>query len=337
MPLNYAALLREIGRGVSGFRDLDEDTAHALFAHMLDGEVPELELGGILIALRIKGEALAETRGFLRALNERVTPLAAPDGRWRPVLLPTYNGARRAANLTALLALLLQREGIPVLLHGLSGAALAAFGEDRGDEPAEPANDEQPVAALRFGRVTTDEVLAALNIAPAETAVAAGDLLASTRLAYIATQALAPGAAQVLALRARLGLRSSVHSLVKLIDPFGGAGFRVVSVSHPDYVRRMRELMVDTRADALLLRGTEGEPYANPRRRPLLERFARGDIVETVPAEEGTLAQLQEMPQSNDAGVTAAWIRAVLEGQVPVPAPIAAQVALCARGARHPV
>ncbi len=32
---------------------------------MLNGEVPELELGGILIALRIKGEGEAEMRGFL--------------------------------------------------------------------------------------------------------------------------------------------------------------------------------------------------------------------------------------------------------------------------------
>ena len=175
-----------------------------------------------------------------------------------------------------------------------------------------------------------------MQIAPAQTAAAAADLLASTGLAYIATQALAPGAAQVLALRARLGLRSSVHSLVKLIDPFGGAGFRVVSVSHPDYVRRMRELMVATRADALLLRGTEGEPYANPRRQPLLERFACGQLVETIAAEEGTLVQLPEMPPSNDAGVTAAWIRAVIDGRIPVPAPLLTQVALCARGARHP-
>ncbi|MEF8769703.1 hypothetical protein [Candidatus Accumulibacter contiguus] len=36
------------------------------------------------------------------------------------MVIPTYNGARRNANLTPLLALLLQRFGVPVLLHGLS-------------------------------------------------------------------------------------------------------------------------------------------------------------------------------------------------------------------------
>jgi anthranilate phosphoribosyltransferase len=230
---------------------------------------------------------------------------------------------------------LLQREGIPVLLHGLSGAALVAMGEDGEGEQEEAPATAGAQAALRFGRVTTDEVLAALGILPAETGADACALLATSGLAYIATEALAPGAARVLALRARLGLRSSVHSLVKLIDPFGGAGFRVISVSHPDYVRRMRELMSDSRADGLLLRGTEGEPYANPRRRPLLERFSEGQVVETLPAEEGTIANLPDMPRSNDASVTAGWIRRVLDGQITVPEPIAAQVAMCARGARR--
>jgi anthranilate phosphoribosyltransferase len=37
------------------------------------------------------------------------------------VVLPSYNGARRLPVLTPLLALLLAREGLPVLLHGTFG------------------------------------------------------------------------------------------------------------------------------------------------------------------------------------------------------------------------
>ena len=44
--------------------------------------------------------------------------VTVPDGP-RCVVLPTYNGARKEANLTPLLALLLQRFGIPVVVHGL--------------------------------------------------------------------------------------------------------------------------------------------------------------------------------------------------------------------------
>ena len=48
-------LIREIGRGARGARDLGRERAQAMFAAMLDGEVPELELGAILVAMRIKG------------------------------------------------------------------------------------------------------------------------------------------------------------------------------------------------------------------------------------------------------------------------------------------
>lgn len=86
---------------------------------MLAGAVPELELGGILIALRIKGEAEEEMLGFYQAMQQQVLPLQAPQGRPLPVVLPSYNGARKQANLTPLLALLLAKVGLPVVVHGV--------------------------------------------------------------------------------------------------------------------------------------------------------------------------------------------------------------------------
>ncbi|SQA96483.1 glycosyl transferase family protein [Cedecea neteri] len=49
---------------------LDFDTARGLYSHMLKGEVPDLELGGVLIALRIKGEGEAEMLGFYEAMKQ---------------------------------------------------------------------------------------------------------------------------------------------------------------------------------------------------------------------------------------------------------------------------
>ncbi|MDT1832915.1 DNA-binding protein YbiB, partial [Acinetobacter baumannii] len=62
--MEYSKIIKEVGRGKNRARDLDEETARALYARMLNSEVPELELGGILIALRIKGEGEAEMKGF---------------------------------------------------------------------------------------------------------------------------------------------------------------------------------------------------------------------------------------------------------------------------------
>ena len=45
-----ARFIKEIGRGPHGARSLSPEDTHALYAAMLDGRVPELELGAVLLA-----------------------------------------------------------------------------------------------------------------------------------------------------------------------------------------------------------------------------------------------------------------------------------------------
>ena len=91
-----------------------------LYGALLDGSVPDLEQGAIAIALRMKTETVDEMAGFLAAANERLPRLGRPSGAVRPIVIPSYNGVRRSANLSPRLARLLRRFGVPVLGHGLS-------------------------------------------------------------------------------------------------------------------------------------------------------------------------------------------------------------------------
>ena len=118
--MEYSKIIKEVGRGKNHARDLDEETARALYARMLNSEVPELELGGILIALRIKGEGEAEMKGFYAAMQQHTLRLTPPAGKPMPIVIPSYNGARKQANLTPLLAMLLHKLGFPVVVHGVS-------------------------------------------------------------------------------------------------------------------------------------------------------------------------------------------------------------------------
>jgi anthranilate phosphoribosyltransferase len=310
-PIALAELISKIGRGSHGASDLSTDSAKELFAAMLDGAAPPLELGAVLLAYRVKGESVAELIGFMAALSERMAHLEVPADGPRPVVLPTYNGARRLPNLTALLALLLRRYRVPVLLHG----------------PVDADND--------FGRVTTVAVLSNLGIEPARSVAEAQQQLLHEGITYAPIALLAPGLAELLALRRRLGVRSTAHTVAKLIDPFGGAGFRIVSVTHPDYLKRMREFLTATHADALLLRGTEGEPFANPRRQPQLECFAAGVGTILFEAEPGTLTALPSLPGAIDAATAAAWIAAAVAGEHPVPQPIVNELACCLHATRQ--
>ena len=98
--MSYGHYIKEIGRGAQGARDLSQEDARQLYAAMLDGGVPDLELGALILGLRVKGESLDEMLGFLAATDERTHQFEMPHGRGRPVVLPTYNGARKEANLT---------------------------------------------------------------------------------------------------------------------------------------------------------------------------------------------------------------------------------------------
>ena len=118
--MDYRKIIKEVGRGKNHARDLDQETAHALYTHMLNGDVPELEMGGILIALRIKGEGEAEMRGFYEAMQAQTLRLTPPVAKPMPIVIPSYNGARKQANLTPLLAILLHKLGFPVVVHGVS-------------------------------------------------------------------------------------------------------------------------------------------------------------------------------------------------------------------------
>ena len=113
--MSIAPYLKEIGRGKDGARALSQAQAHDLMAQVLDRQVSEAERGAFAIAMRIKGETTEELAGFTAAALERSLVL---EGDVLPVLLPSYNGARKLPNLTALLALLLAQEGVPVLVHG---------------------------------------------------------------------------------------------------------------------------------------------------------------------------------------------------------------------------
>ncbi len=249
--------------------------------------------------MRIKGESLDELAGFLEACESSYPHLKAPTGTV-PLVIPAYNGARQLPNLTPLLASLVAREGVPVLVHGV---------------PEDP------------GRVTTIEVFQAMGITPAQSITEAEEQLATRKLAVITIDALAPAIARTLKLRRDIGLRSSAHTLVKMIQPFTTKAVRLVSVTHPEYLDRMRAFFTQHSANALLLRGAEGEAVAHPRREPVIE-WLDGKTAEVL---RSTPEENPDLPDSRDAKITALWIQEALARNRPTPAAITHQVACSVR------
>ena len=78
---SIARYIRVIGRGKEGARSLDAAQAHDLMSQVLDGRISDLEIGAFALAMRIKGESVAELSGFLRAVHERCLALPDPPAR----------------------------------------------------------------------------------------------------------------------------------------------------------------------------------------------------------------------------------------------------------------
>lgn len=297
--MKLAPYLKEIGRGKEGARSLDAEQAHAVMAAILDGEVGEVELGAFVMAMRIKGESQAELSGFLRAVRERCLHLSPTRGT---VVLPSYNGSRKLPNLTTLLALLLAQHDIQVLVHG-------------------PLRDP--------GRVTSAEVFQTLGLPVARVPDDIDDAWRRHEPVFIATEDLCPALARLLEVRWTVGLRNSGHTVAKLLDPCrGGQSLRIVNYTHPEYGVSLKTFLQESAADAMLMRGTEGEPVADPRRMPRIDTFIGGVHRQelSIAPQEGVLSELPLLPRETDASTTALYIQSVVSGEKPAPLPLQQQV-----------
>jgi anthranilate phosphoribosyltransferase len=306
--MSIAAYIKIIGRGKEGARSLGVSASRDLFEQVLDRKVSDLEIGAFCLAMRIKGESINELDGFVQASHARCIDLgsAARVAARGIVVLPSYNGARKLPNLTALLAIELARQGVSVLVHGL---------------PHDPS------------RVTTGQVFEAAGLPVVRDSAGLSAAWLTGQPAFMSIADLCAPMEQLLAVRWTIGLRNPGHSVAKLLDPFSGLlevgvrSMRVVNHTHPEYAQSLAGFIQHIQANAMLMRGTEGEPVADARRLPKCDVFIQGRRVDELclSPEQGVLTSLPDLPASLSAADTAAYLRNVHEGQHPVPSAIEAQ------------
>ena len=297
--MGISAYIKEIGRGKDGARALTREQAADLMGQLLDGQVSDLEIGAFCLAMRIKGETPEEMAGFIDAAQQRLHHFESP-ATTPTVVISSYNGSRKLPLLTPLLASLVAREGFAVLVHG---------------------------STTEGTRVTSEQVFSAMGTTPAQRPTR----LEPGRVVYAPTAVLSTALQALLDVRRVVGLRNPAHSLVKMLNPMQGRALLVCSHTHPEYALSMTQTLSLIQANALLLRGTEGEPVADPRRTPAMTGFASGYATLMYEQQVGSLTDIPALPQNNSAQATATFIQSVLDGPQPVPSPLAQQVQVLCR------
>jgi len=206
-PHPFARFINILGRGKTLTRSLTIEEAEEAMAMILKGETLPEQLGAFLMLLRVKEESPAEIAGFVRAARAAIrAPAHAPrvDIDWS-----SYAGKGRQLPWFILSALILARNGWRVFMHGAE--------------------------AHTEGRIYTGAALRTLGAPVSASLDEAADALTARNFAYLPIDALSPKIADMLELRPILGLRSPVHTLARMLNPFA-APCMLQGVFHPGYM-----------------------------------------------------------------------------------------------------
>ena len=113
---------------------LDQASAYAAFGTIMEGGATPAQIGGFLMALRVRGETVDEITGAVRAMRERMTTVDAPVDAFD--IVGTGGDGAGTVNVSTCAAFVLAGCGMTIAKHGnralssRSGAAdvLAALG-----------------------------------------------------------------------------------------------------------------------------------------------------------------------------------------------------------------
>lgn len=231
-----ADYVRILARGKNASRSMTREEALFTMEQLLSDDCRPEQLGAILMLLRVKEETAEELAGFAAAIDQNWPQ----DSINVDLVWPSYAGKRRQPFWCLLSALLLEQLGYKVLFHGS--------------------------LAHTEGRVYLHEVFSQLGLTEFNTTA---DLLRQAdrgmpAISYLPCQALNPKLQDWLGLKAILGVRSPINTVLKTIAPCGIPS--VQGIFHPNYANIHVGAAELNASDMLVIKGEGGEFEVNPER-----------------------------------------------------------------------
>lgn len=253
----FAQYIQILGKGRRGARDMTQQEALQAMDMVLNGQVEPVQVGAFLMLMRVKEETPAEMAGFALAARRSLNvpqDFPAVDLDWA-----SYAGKRRQLPWFLLSALLLASHGVKVLMHGM-----------------QVKND---------GRVYTPDALASLGFVNCQSFAQAAQQLQKRNFAFISLDTMNPILQHFIDLKLTLGLRSPMHSVVRMLNP-GRAATSIMGIFHPGYDETHQaaaQLMGDS--NLVVFKGEGGEAERNPDTECLVRLLSNGEMLnETWPA-----------------------------------------------------
>ena len=248
----FAEFIRILGKGKKGSRPLTQDEAYRAMKMIMTDQVQPVQLGAFLMLMRVKEETPEELAGFVLAARESCHlegERALVDLDWS-----SYAGKRRHLPWFLLSALLLAENGTNVFMHGAKG----------------PGAD----------RLYTQDALKYLGLECSTSIEQTRQQLKQQHFSYLSLEYFCPKLHEIIALRPLLGLRSPVHTLVRLLNPFN-ADYSIQGIFHPGYrpVHQQAAALLQ-QPHAAVLKGEGGETERNPDMDCLVQSVHNGELLD---------------------------------------------------------
>ena len=246
----FAQFVRIVGKGKNGARSLTYDEAYQAFSMILKDEVLDVQLGAFLMLLRVKEESVDELTGFVQATKDQLNfQTLDVDLDWS-----SYAGKRKHYPWFLLAALTLAKHGYKIVMHGASGHTM--------------------------NRVYTEQVLEYLGFPICQNETDVKQQLAQHNFAYLPLGVISPVLEDLINLRNVMGLRSPIHTLARLINPFN-AKATMQAIFHPAYRSSHQQAAFQLGyKNSAVIKGEGGEFERNPDAKTLICGIKNGELYE---------------------------------------------------------
>ena len=275
-------VLARLGRGETlGVADAQE-----AFGVVMDGLGTPAQIGGMLMAMRVRGETVAELTGAVTAMRARMTPVQAPADAMD--VCGTGGDGAASLNISTAVTFVLAASGVKVAKHGNRALSSKAGGAD---------------------------VLMALgvNIEPPMARLSA--ILAEVGCVFLFAPRHHPALRHAAPVRVELGTRTIFNLTGPMANP-AGVKRQLIGVFDPAWLRPVAETLRDLGTETAWVVHSLGLDELTLAGESRVAALKDGEISEfCVTAADAGLAPVPlEAIKGGDAAENAAALRAMLEG-----------------------
>jgi anthranilate phosphoribosyltransferase len=281
--VDIKALIGQVATGAA----LSREAAFEAFESMMSGEVTPSQIGGLLMALRVRGETVEEITGAVAAMRGKMLGVVAPADAIDVV--GTGGDASGSFNISTCAAFIVAGAGVPVAKHG--NRALSS-------------------------RSGAADVLMALGVKVDIGPEAISACIRQAGIGFMFAPAHHPAMKHVGPTRVELGTRTIFNLLGPLSNP-AGVKRQMVGVFSRQWVEPLAHVLKNLGSDrAYVVHGSDGLDEITTAGPTAVAALENGVVrsFEIAPEDVGLPRIKPEVLRGGDADTNAEALKAVLEG-----------------------